>query len=116
MLHASAVVDHRQHAKNAQAADRSPANEFDESVGGISVWGDEHGAACVFAVVEGQKEAAAIIPICVRIAAKSEGAAAKLRYAHQDSKKVTEGAQRLKIAVGQSSYVRGESHAYQIER
>src|ERR1700751_6168152 len=52
-----AVVEFRQHAEKASASGGSPADEFDEAVGGIGVWCEEHGAAGVFAVVESEKEA-----------------------------------------------------------
>ena len=56
------AVQARQHAQQAEAANRPPADEFDEAVGRISIGSDKHGAAGVLAVVEGEEKAAASIP------------------------------------------------------
>src|SRR5713101_1719489 len=111
MMDVSAVVKFWQHAQEAEAADRAPADEFDESVGGIGVGCDEHGAAGVFAVVEGQEEAAALVPSRIVVTAKGESAAAELRNANEDAEKIAEGAERLEVAIGQSGHIGGESHA-----
>ncbi len=90
MLDVRAVVKLGQHAQEAEPADGTPADEFDESIGRIGLRGDQHGAAGVFAVVEGEKEAAARVPIFVVITTERERAAAKLRYSDEDAEKIAD--------------------------
>ena len=104
-----AVVKFRQHAQESEATNGAPADEFDEAVGGIGVRSDQHGAAGVLAVVEGEKEAAALVPIFVIVAAQDEGAAAKLRYANENSEKVADRAEGLEATVGEGGYVSSKS-------
>src|SRR5258707_3617547 len=106
----SSVVKLWQHAKEAETADRAPTNEFDQSVSGIGVRRDEHVAAGVFAVVEGEEEAAALVPILIVVAAKCESAAAKLRNSNKHAEERSEVAERLAVAIGQSGNISGESH------
>src|SRR6267154_2436572 len=110
MTNMSAIVKFWQHAQQAETADRAPANEFDERVRGISIGGDEHGAAGVFAVVEGEKEAEAVVPILIVVATKGESAAAKLRNANKHAEKISERAERLEVAVGQDSHIGRKSN------
>src|SRR5579859_358623 len=100
MVDVGTVVELGQHAQKAKAADGAPADEFDETVAGIGIGRDEHGAAGVFAVVEGEEEAAAIVPVLLLVAAQGEGAASQLRDPYQDAEKVAERAQGLEVAVG----------------
>jgi hypothetical protein len=115
MLDVRAVVEFGQHTQKAEAADRSPTDEFDQGVGGVGIRRDQHGAAGVLAVVESEKEAAALVPILVVIAAKRESAAVQLRYANEDTEKIAERAERLEVTVGESCHVSGKSHTQQIE-
>src|ERR1700687_757603 len=110
MLDVRAVVKFWQHAQKTEAANRGPAPEFDESVGGIGLRGDEHGAAGVFAVVEGEKETAALVPSFVAVATQGKGAAAELHYAQENSEKIAEGTERLKAAIGQRCHIGGKSN------
>ena len=71
--------------RRPEAADRSPANEFDETVGGIGVGRYQHGAAGEFAVVEGEKKAAAGVPFLFVVGAQDEGAALQLRDADENA-------------------------------
>src|ERR1700674_3024365 len=110
MLDVRAVVKFRGHTGKAQTADGAPADEFDEGVRGIGVGRDEHGAAGVLAVVEGEKETAAIVPTFLVVAAQSEGAAAQLRDANEDAQKIADGAEGFEVAIGQRCYVGRKSH------
>ena len=111
MLDVSAVVVSRKHAEKAEAADGAPANEFDETVGGIGLWGDEHSAAGVFAVVESEKEAATFVPVCVTVAAQGEGGATQLDHAGENSEQIADSTERLEHAVRESGNVSGEADA-----
>src|SRR4029077_10041560 len=115
MLDVRAVVKFRQHAQESEAANGAPADEFDQAVGGVGMRSDEHGAAGVLAVVEREEEAAALVPIFVVVAAKSERTAAELDYAQENAEEIAERTERLEVAIRQRCYIGGESHAQQIE-
>src|SRR5258707_11753347 len=84
MANVSAVVEFGQHAEKTQAADGSPANEFDEAVGGIGVGRDEHRAAGEFAVVECEEQAAAGVPFLFVVGAQDQCAAVQLNNTDED--------------------------------
>src|SRR5262249_37066031 len=68
------------------------------------------------AVIEGEKEAAAIVPSCVVVAFVSEGAAAKLDDANKYAKQVAQRTKRLEKTVRQCCDIGCESDAEKIER
>src|SRR5258707_10753345 len=115
VLGVRAVIQARQHFQQAEPADGAPANKFDKAVGRVGGWCDHHGAAGVFAVVEGEEEAAALVPQGFGVGAKLEGATLELQDAHEDAKKITEMAESLEAAVGERADVRGEANAEQVE-
>src|SRR5207245_9099705 len=78
-----AAIQARQHAQQAEATNRSSADEFDEAVGRIGIGSDKHGAAGVLAVVEGEEKAAARVPFGFVIAAQDESAAFELYKSHE---------------------------------
>src|SRR5690348_12981289 len=63
MLDMGAVVEARQHTQQAEAADGPPADKFDETVGRVGLRSDEHRPTSVLAVVEGEEQAAAVVPL-----------------------------------------------------
>src|SRR5260221_11646273 len=109
MFDVAAVVEFRQHAEQAEAADRSPANEFDQTVGGIGVGCYQHGAAGEFAVVEGEKQAATGVPFLFVVGAHDEGAALQLRYADENTDQIAEMAERLEKTIGDSAAIGSEA-------
>src|ERR1700756_4864517 len=115
MSNVSAVVEFRQHAEKTESSDGSPADEFDEAVGGLPVWRDEHGAAGVFAVVEAEKEAAPRVPFCFVIRAQNESATFELNHPDQYTEQITEVAERFENTIGQSADVSSETHAKNVE-
>src|SRR5579863_7457841 len=101
MFEVAAVVESWQSAQSAEAADGSPADKFDQAVGRIGVGSDEHGAAGVFAVVEGEKQAAASVPLSFIVGTQMESAALELRQADENAEQIAEVAERLKRPVGE---------------
>src|SRR5258705_11308872 len=87
MFDVGAVVEFRQHAEQTQAADRSPADKFDEAIGWIGVGRYQHAAAGEFAVVEGEKQAAAGGPFFFVVGAQDEGAALHFRFPDEKNQK-----------------------------
>src|SRR5260370_26171139 len=116
VLEVRAIVKLRQSAEQAQAADGSPADKFDQAVGRIGMRRDEHVAAGKFAVVEREKEAAAFVPGCVVVAAKGKGAATQLDDAYEDTEQVAEMAERLERTIRCHAHIGRESRAQYIER
>src|SRR6266403_4648355 len=115
VLGVRAVIQARQNFQQAEPADGAPANKFDKAVGRVGGWCDHHGSAGVFAVVEGEEEAAALVPRGFGVDAKLEGATLELQDAHEDAKKITEMAESLEAAIGERADVGSESDAEQIE-
>src|SRR5262249_8068131 len=99
MLRVRSVVKTGQSAQKAKTADWSPSNKFDVAVSRVSVRCDKHGAASIFAVAEGKKQSAAVIPFHVFIASQREGTAPKLDNAHKNTEQITERPERLEIAI-----------------
>src|SRR5580658_10111566 len=116
MLDVRAVIKPGQHTQQAEAADGSPAHEFDEPVGGIGLRSDEHRTAREFAVAEGEKQAAAFVPVFVFIAAQTKCSPAQLNDADKHAEQVAEIAERLEIAIGERAHVRSEAEAEKIKR
>src|SRR5271156_4469146 len=56
MMNVRAGEEARQSPDEAESVDGTPADAFDEAVGGIGVRGDHHVAAGELAVVEGEKK------------------------------------------------------------
>ena len=115
MFDVGAVVEFRQHAEKPEAADWSPANEFDETVGGIGVGRYQHGAAGEFAVVEGEEKAAAGVPFLFVIGAQDECAALQLRDADDNAEEIAEMTEWLEDPVGESTDVSGETYTKNVE-
>src|SRR5271155_3479299 len=116
MFDVRAVVELREHAQQSDAADRPPADELDQAVGRIGLGRDKHRAAGKFAVAEGKKKAAALVPIFVFIASQTKGAAAQLNDADEDTEQIAEITERLEVAIGQRTNISGETKAEKIER
>src|SRR5258705_6359798 len=115
MFDVGAVVEFRQHAEQAETADRSPADEFDEAIGWIGVGRYQHGAAGEFAVVEGEKQAATGVPFLFVVGAQDEGATLQLRYADENTDQIAEMAERLENTIGDSADIGSESDALNVE-
>src|SRR5262249_13332749 len=98
------------------AANRSPADELDQAVGWIRMGRDQHSAAGVFAVVEGEEQAGLFVPVFVVVATQRKGAAAQLRYSKKNAEQVAEMTERLEITVGQGGDVGGEPDREKIQR
>src|SRR5438045_7166191 len=115
MIDMRAVVKTRQCAEQSQPADRAPADKFNEPVGRIRVRRNQHPAARVLAVVEGQEKSAPLIPLLIVIAAQSQRAPAQLHHAHENTEQIAEIAKRLEHSIGQSSDISGKANAQEIE-
>src|ERR1700722_15952185 len=88
MFDVRAIVEFWQQPQQTEAADRPPANEFNQAVGGIGIGSNQHGAAGEFAVIEGEEQAAAAVPIFVVIAAQDECAALELNDADENPEEI----------------------------
>src|ERR1700739_502125 len=99
MLDVRAVVKSWQHAQKTEAADGPPADEFDKAVGGGGLRSDEHGAAGVLTVVEGEEEGAALVPILVVVTPECKGTAAELHYAQENTEKIAERTEGFEVTI-----------------
>src|ERR1700693_2090494 len=116
MREVRAVIQLRQHAHQTEAPDGPPTDEFDQAVGGIGLWRDQHRAASVFAVVESEKEAAPLVPILVVVTAQRKGTPAQLNDARKNTEKIAELAQRFEEPIGQGANIGREADAAEIAR
>src|SRR5580658_8157225 len=116
MFDVRAVIELREHAQQSDAAYRPPADELDQAVRGIGLRRDQHRAAGEFAVAEGKKKAAALVPILIFIASQTKRAASQLNHADEDAEQIAKIAEGLEIAIGQRTDVSGETKAEKIER
>ena len=76
---------------------------------------NQHRAARVLAIVEGQEKSAPLIPLPIVIAAQSQRARAQLHHAHENTEQIAEIAKRLEHSIGQSSDISGKANAQEIE-
>src|ERR1700730_13264094 len=116
MLDVRAVIQFWKHAHQAKSPNGSPPDEFDEPIGRVGVWSDQHRAASVLAVVEGEEQAAAFVPIFFVVAAQCEGPPPQLCHAYENAQQVAKVAERFEIAIRERAYVRGKADAEEIER
>src|SRR5260370_22174693 len=115
MFNMRTIVETRQVAKQAQPSDGAPAHKFNQPVGGIRVRRDQHCAAGVLAVVERQEKIGPFVPLRIVIATQRHGAAAQLHHAHEYAEQISQIAERLKHAVGQSSNISGKTNTQKME-
>src|SRR5207245_10813886 len=85
MIDVRSVVERRQIANQPEAANRSPAHVFDETVIDLGLRSDHHSATGEFAVAERQNQAGAAIHAFFSIDAKTKRASAKTHEAREDS-------------------------------
>src|SRR5271154_6014328 len=111
VLHMRAIVKTRKQEQHFAAADRSPADELDQAVGGVGIRRDEHGAAGVLAVVEAEEETRAGVPFGFFVAAQRKGAARQPRQKDKDSEQITEMAERFEVTIREGRNVCGKTHA-----
>src|SRR5438132_13404826 len=89
MIDVRSVVERRQIANQPEAANRSPAHVFDETVIDLGLRSDHHSATGEFAVAERQKQAGAAIHVFFSIDAKRKRASAKTQERKENSKWTT---------------------------
>src|SRR5208282_3072231 len=99
------------HFQEAEAADGSPAHIFDQTIGWIGLRRNHHGAAGVLAIVEGQEEAAPLVPTFISIGTHAETTPLELHHAHEHAQEISQVPKWLEDAVSQRTDVRGKSHA-----
>src|SRR5438874_11213366 len=116
MIYMSAVVQARQHAKQSDTPDRSPADKLDLPIRRVCMRRNEHRPASVFAVVECKKQTAASIPFCFIITAQHKSAALQLSYTNKYAKQIPDVAERLEDAIGDGSNIGRKTEAQNIER
>src|SRR5438552_19113796 len=90
MIDVRSVVERRQIANQPEAANRSPAHVFDETVIDLGLRSDHHSATGEFAVAERQKQAGAAIHVFFSIDAKRKRASAKTQERKENSELITE--------------------------
>src|SRR5579863_2437195 len=116
MFEVAAVVESGKSTQRAEAADRSPADKFNEAVGRIGVGSDKHGAAGIFAVVKGEEKAAPGVPLGFVIGSEMKRATLELRQADENAEKIAEVSERFECAIGERADVGGKSNAEDVER
>src|SRR5262249_27970657 len=114
MLDMAPVIELGQGAQEADAADRTPADKLDQTVGCVGLRGDFHSSAGKLAVVKGQKKRAALVPVSIFIAAQSKHATAELSDPDQHAEQIADMAERLEQAIGDGGHVGGETDAQEI--
>ena len=100
MTDVRAVIKRVQVRDEPEAADRAPADKFDESVAAVGIGGDAHLAAGVLRVVECQEQAASEIPLAFAVHTQWEGAAIEASKADQNSQQIAQLAEGLEAPVG----------------
>src|SRR6266516_6533790 len=90
MVYVRSVVERRQIANQPEAANRSPAHVFDETVIDLGLRSDHHSATGEFAVAERKKQAGAAIHVFFSIDAKRKRASAKTHEGQKNSELITE--------------------------
>src|ERR1700683_3848048 len=99
----------------AETADGAPAHVFDEAIIGDGVGRDEHFAAGVFAVGEGEEEAGASVEIGIEVGAQRESAAIKACEANGNGGDVARRAEKFEVAIGNHGDVRSEAEGKKID-
>src|SRR5579863_5740070 len=115
MIDVGAVVQSWQVADEANAADRAPADVFDQSVVYLGLRSDHHGAAGEFAVVKGQKKTGTAVDFAVAIDAQGKRTALQASKRNKDCGLVAQFAPGTEFAGAQGSNVGGESHAEKVD-
>src|SRR5437667_10183719 len=90
MIDVRSVVERRQIANQPEAANRSPAHVFDETVIDLRLRSADDSATGEFAVAERQKQAGAAIHVFFYIDAKRKRASAKKRERNEKSELITQ--------------------------
>src|SRR5437762_14127798 len=90
MVYVRSVVERRQIANQPEAANRSPAHVFDETVINLGLRSDHHRATGEFAVAERQEQAEAAIAVFFSIDAKRKWARANREERKRRSEWITE--------------------------
>src|SRR5437867_7306892 len=111
MIDVRSVVERRQIANQPEAANRSPAHVFDETVIDLDLRSDNHSAIGEFAVAERQKQAGASIHVFFSIDAKRKRASAKTKEGKENSELITERSPSAETPCAHCGHIRRESHA-----
>src|SRR2546426_9602105 len=111
MIDVRPVVKSRQIANQPEAADRSPAYVFDETVIDLGLRSNHHSATGEFAVAERQKQAGAAIQVFFSIDAKRKRALAKTQERKENSELITELPPSAESPCAHGCHVCRKSHA-----
>src|SRR5579885_79882 len=109
------IIQLGQIAEQAEAADRTPANELDKSIRDVGVRSDQHFAAGVLGIVESKKEHAAFVPVLFVVASEREGAPAQRHNARKNAQQIAKRAERLQAAIGERRDIGCEAQAEKVE-
>ena len=98
-------------SQQAEPADRSPADIFDQPVGRIRVRRDHHVAAGELGVAEREKQTAAPVEFRRVVRAKRKSPAIQARQTCQHAERIAGVAESLEMPVGKLRGVGGETEA-----
>src|SRR6266849_5220981 len=115
VLQVCAVVQRGQIVEQAEAADRPPTNELNQAVGSIGMRRNHHLAACEFAVVEAEKEAAAAVEFRGVVQTHGKSAAAQAHQPDQHTEEIPKLTERRAAAMRESSNVGRKTDAEQVD-
>src|SRR2546422_11503078 len=111
MIDVRSVVERRQIANQPEAANRSPAHVFDETVIDLGLRSDHHSATGEFAVAERQNQPGAAIHVLFSIDAQTKRAAAKTHERQKNSELIAESPPSAESPSKYGGYVCRKSQA-----
>src|SRR5215471_16905456 len=115
MLNVSAIIKAGQITDQAEAADGSPANIFDQAVVCVCGGSDHHGSAGELAVVEGEEQTGPAVDMRIAIRAQREGTTAEARETEKDGGLVPDFAPVAETTGAECGHIRGKADTENID-
>src|SRR5215469_14810326 len=115
MLDVSAIVKAGQITDQAEAADGSPANIFDQAVVGVCRGSDHHGSAGELAVVKGEEQTGPAVDMLAAIRAQGKGATAEARETEEDGGLIPDFAPVAETTGAERGHIRGKTDTENID-
>src|SRR5215831_4563432 len=115
MPHVRAIVKSAQVAHQAQASDRPPADEVNQSIVRVGRWRNHHRATRELAVVETQKKAGSAIEFAFGPSSNGKWPPLQLRQAQKNREPVAQRTGVLEAPLAQDVDIGRKSDAHQID-
>src|SRR5579884_2432190 len=115
MIQVCAVIKRVQVAQEAEAADRAPADEFDQAIVGLGTGRNHHLPAGEFAVIEGEEKAAAFVGLALSIQTQRKCATVEPSEATEQRKQIAELTEPFESAHASGSNIGGETHTQKVD-